>query len=348
MIARLSLVSLTITGTLLSLAYAPAARAQFSLTGLERPLTLSMTPEYPMSGDTVRLTVQSYGLDLNRSEVVWYENEKEIARGTGVTTASVTAGALGSRTTVEVVAEDEAGLIGSAQATIRPTEVDLLWESDSYVPPFYEGRALPGTSAIIRAQALARFKQTNGTLLPDTSIIYTWYKGNTRMSSGRGRSSFSFPGPTLFGTDDIRVVAESTDGTLRGEARTRIQSVDPSLELYENHPLFGVLFHRALVSGARTTETEEEVVAFAYFAHVESPRDQSLTYVWRVNDQNVTPDPKAPHTLLITTNNYTGPATIELSLTSLTDIFLRATGSWQLTFIQGNATIFGTDPFTNQ
>ena len=327
------------------LAYAPFTSAQLSLTGLERPLSLMMAPEYPAPGENVHLTVQSYGLDLNRSIVVWYENGKEIARGIGVTTATIIAGKLGSRTTIEVVAEDDAGLVGSAQATIRPTEVDLLWQTDSYVPPFYEGRALPGTSATIRAQALARFKQMNGALLPDTSIIYTWYKNGTKIASGRGKSSAMFPGPTLFGSDDIRVVAESADGTLRGATRARITSVDPSVELYENHPLFGTLFHRALAAGARTTETEEEVVAVPYFAHVRSPRDASLSYAWEVNGTPVAADPKVPDTLIITTDGYTGPATITLTLTSLADIFLRATGSWQIIFDQGNSTIFGTDPF---
>ena len=114
------------SAVLFFLAYAPFASAQLSLTGLERPLSLTMTPEYPVPGENVHLTVQSYGLDLNRSIVVWYENGKEIARGIGVTTATIIAGKLGSRTTIEVVAEDDAGLVGSAQATIRPTEVDLL------------------------------------------------------------------------------------------------------------------------------------------------------------------------------------------------------------------------------
>ncbi len=55
--------------------------AQMSLTGLERPLDLKMSPEYPAPGEKVTFTVSSYGVDLDRSAIVWYADGKEIARG---------------------------------------------------------------------------------------------------------------------------------------------------------------------------------------------------------------------------------------------------------------------------
>ena len=323
----------------------PFADAQLTLTGLERPLSLSISPQYPAAGDTIRLSLQSYALDLDRSSVVWYANGKEIAKGNGMVSTSVTAGTLGSEIVLDVVAEEESGLVGSAHAEIRPTEVDLLWETDSYVPPFYKGRALAGTSANIRAQAIARFKKTNGTMVPDTDIIFSWYKGATRFASGRGKSMVSFIGPTLFSEDRISVVAESADTTLKGSAQARIVAVDPSAELYENHPLFGVLYHRALVGSVATLENEQKVTAVPYFAHVLSPRDPGLSYEWHVNNSVIAPNPESPDDLIITANGYIGPATIGLSLTSATDWFLRAIGNWTIEFGGNTNGIFGNNPF---
>lgn len=323
---------------------APMTHAQISLTGLERPLDLTISPEYPAGGETADLSIKSYGIDLDRSIVTWYADGKQIAKGDGLVQTSVKAGALGSRMNVTVVAVSADGITGSAQAVIRPTEVDLLWNADSYVPPFFKGRALPGTSSTIHAQALVRFKRADGSFVSEKDIVYVWYKGSTQIASGRGKSAIAFAGPALFGTATVSVVATSADNAYKGRAEARILSVDPSVELYENHPLFGVLYHRALVGSVATLENEQKVTAVPYFAHVHSPAENGLSYEWSVNGRDLPADPAHPDTITIAANGYTGPAKIQLTLTSAEDFLLRAIGSWELVFSE-SGTIFGANPF---
>lgn len=334
----------TLLATMISVLMPVPAYAQLSLTGLERELTLTLTPEYPSVGEKVNLSISSFGIDLARSKVTWYANGKMFTEGAGITEATLASGGLGSETIVTVVAEENSGIVGSARAVIRPTEVDLIWNADSYVPPFYGGRALPGTNASIRVQALTRFKKANGTFVPDADIIYSWYKGSEHVLTGRGKSTAVFAGPTLFDEEEISVTAESADSIYRGRAAARIQSVDPSLELYENHPLFGVLYHRAFVGSVLTLESEQLVTAVPYSAHTALSRGPDLVYEWNVNGKNIEPDPKRIDTLSITASGYTGPATIRATLTSATDWFLRAQGSWELVFSE-NASIFNSNPF---
>lgn len=332
-------------GLLLILLLAPVfAHAQFSLTGLERPLDMSMAPEYPAAGEEVRLSVKSYGINLERSTIVWYADGKEFARN--ATETSVMAGKLGSSKEITVVAEEPDGLIGSGSARIRPAEVDLLWESDSYAPPYFQGRTLAGSGARIRAQAIARFVRADGTTIAAGDVIYSWYRGSTRFANGRGRSSVEFAGPALFSNETIVVIAESVDGSYRGRASVRIDGVDPTIELYENHPLFGVLYHRALTGSVSTAENEQRVTAVPYFAHVTSSHDPNLLYQWTVGGLRLKPDADEPQTLTITSNGYTGPARIELSLTSTSDLFLKAQSTWELVFSESN--LFSSsqgDPF---
>ncbi len=321
---------------------APLAHAQ---TGLERELSLTLSPEYPAPGDTVQLSIETFALDLNRSVVVWYVNDTEIARGVGIAESSIQVGAAGTETTVKVVAEDEAGILGSASATIRPSQVDLLWEAAAYAPPFYKGRTLPGSDSPIRAQALARFRTTNGTLVPESNIIYTWYRNGSVATSGRGKSAVTLPGPGLFGSDTIRVTLASVDGSFTGAASTRITSTDPFAMLYENHPLFGILFHRSLEAGANTLETEQKVTAIPYFSNILTPLDPSLNYEWEVNGERIQPDPREPQTLTIATGGYQGPVDIALSIMSSRDIAMRAAGNWRLTFGSGDSLLSGLNPF---
>lgn len=327
---------------LLGLIFMPIVAHAQLLTGLERNLDLALAPEYPGAGETVSLKVGGFSLDLDRSTITWYANGTQIAKGDGLRTASVQAGALGTETVIEVVAEGD-GIVGSARARIRPAEVDLLWQPDSYVPPFFKGHASAGTNARIRTQAIARFKLPSGAHMADKDIIYSWYKNDSLIGSGRGLTSVTLAGPSLFGTDTVAVVAESLDRTYRGRASARINGVDPSVELYENHPLFGILYHRALIGSVATLENEQKVTAVPYFAHIARSNDASLSYGWKVNGEEIPADPDRPDTLTITSSGYVGPAGITLSLTSATDWFLRATGSWEIVFSEA-ASIF-SDPF---
>lgn len=329
---------------LLAVLVVPAfTHAQLSLTGLERPLDVSMTPQYPAAGEEVKLKVSSYGIDLDRSGIVWYAGGKEIARDTRET--AVTAGKLGSLTDITVVAQEPDGLIGSGSARIRPTEVDLIWSSDSYAPPYFKGRRLAGSSARIRAEAHARFVRPDGSMISSRDIIYSWNRGATRILSGRGRSSVEFAGPALFSSEEVSVIAQSADGAYIGRASVRISGIDPTIELYENHPLFGVLYHRALTGSVATAEKEQKVTAVPYFAHVSTPAEKSLTYEWTVAGSAIAPDPDEPQTLTITSNGYAGPARIGLDITSMDDLFLKARGAWELVFSESSLFSGSGDPF---
>ncbi|MFZ2886967.1 MAG: hypothetical protein WA021_04075 [Minisyncoccia bacterium] len=329
----------------IALGLSPFAYAQ---SDFGRELILTISPTYPAPGQTVRLSIKTYALDLDRSTVTWFVNEKEVARGVGLMETTIVAGQYGAESRIDVVAVDEEEVSARATAVIRPTEVDLLWEAASYAPPFYTGRVLPGASSPIRAQAIARFTSADGKPVADKDIVYTWYRNDAVTVSGRGKSSVVVPGPTLFGADIFRVVAVSADKTLSGEASTRIPSVDPFTMLYENHPLFGILYHRSIEPGATTLETEQKVTAVPYFAGIVSPSDPRLMYEWSVNGTRIEPNPQEPQTLTVTANDYRGPATINLSLMSSSDALLRALGEWQLVFGSSD-TSFLTDlnPFGN-
>ena len=319
--------------------------AQLSLT-YERTISLIVEPEFPAPGETVRMRIESYSIDLNRSDIVWRANGVAFASGGGRTEASIRAGKLGEQTLIDVIAMDTDRNIAKATAKIAPSDIDILWDADSYVPPFYKGRALAGTNATIHAFASVRFLDVAGNTVPESSIIYTWSRnGNVLASvSGRGKSRATITGPALFGTDTISVEAETVDRSHIARANERIPASDTILNLYENHPLFGVLYHRAIVGDVNTPESEQKVTAVPFFAHIDSPGDESLIYEWRVNNQTIEARADEPQTLTIATNDYSGPASVELTLMSAADYLMRATGTWQLVFGESGGAFFGVGP----
>ncbi len=298
-----------------------------------KPVLMRMDPAQPAPMQAVRLSLQSASLDLERSIIRWYSNGVLISEGDALKEITIVTPYLGERVEVEAKVSGSEGE-GAVTTTIAPVEIDILWSVNSYVHPFYKGRTLAGTNATVRAYALVRFANASGALVPESNIIYTWYRNNTLLESrsGRGKSSISVPGPELFGTDILTVRAESVDKYYSGESSATIKATDPNVLLYENHPLFGVLFHRAIVGPVNTMETEQKVTAVPYFSLTSTPNDSSLLYEWNVNGNGLTPDPNEPQTLTITAQSYTGPAFIELLVSNARDILMRASGEWQLNF----------------
>ncbi|PIR84179.1 hypothetical protein COU18_00280 [Candidatus Kaiserbacteria bacterium CG10_big_fil_rev_8_21_14_0_10_51_14] len=310
------------------------AYAQVGLPGIENSVLITYSPVYPEPGDAVRLSAQSSILDLSKSNVLWRVNGKVIAQGTGVTSADVTLGALGVATNVEVSVAAQDDIVASAQATIIPTELDLLVDSDSYVPPFYRGRAYisPGTRVILRA--IPQFKRPGGSYVSDTNINFTWKKNGEVIgsASGRGRSSAVITAAHLFGTERITVEARSTDGLFAHEASYSLSPLQPTLMLYQDHPLFGLMYHQALGPTNFIPDVEMTFVAVPYFAEAQRPEDFALIYAWRVNGKAIPSSAASPNAITINAENSSGRALLGLELTHATNYFLDAKGSWSITF----------------
>jgi len=324
---------------------APVVHAQIYAPG--EPLTLTVSPQYPAPGETVRLSLNSYSIDLERSSITWRSNGTVIANGGGVKEASVVVGKLGSATRVSVSVIDENGDPWGTEAVLRPAEIDIIWNADSYAPPFFKGRARAGASSEIRAHALVRFVRADGSLVPESDIIYTWFQNGAEKPavSGRGKSSARLPAPALRGTDSIAIRAETLDRAYSGATSVAVPKSDAFLTLYENHPLFGILYHRAIIGEVNTNEREQKVTAVPYFSQVFSPDDDSLSYSWAVNGVSITAEPDEPSTLTLSVDGYSGPADITLTLTSATDMLLRAAGSWNMVFGANTGAFFGTGIF---
>ena len=232
---------------------------------------------------------------------------------------------------VDAIAPD--GTRSFAQVAIIPTEIDLLLDSDSYVPPFYRGRALASPGTRVRLEAIPHFVRPGGSEIPASDLTYTWRRNDETIAgvSGPGKSSATIASPVLFGTDIISVEAVSADGALSGSASMRIPSTETVLALYEDHPLYGILYNRALGSQTLIPDSEMTFAAVPYFAQARSADDPTLEYTWRVNDSSVKADAARPSELTINAQNSNGLALVALELASATNVFLRASREWGIT-----------------
>ena len=328
--ARKSIFALTILYALLP-TFASAQYQLFGLPGVERTAIMTFTPDHPSPGDTIHLTVASPVIDVSNATIAWYLNGKAVASGAGLTETDITASKLGEQMLVEVDVSNE-NVNAVATATIIPTEVDLLFDSVVYTPPFYFGRALPAMGSRLRLQALARFKKSDGTFVADKDITFTWTKNGARVphASGKGFSSLEVEGPIANSLANILVKA-TADGGFEGGANVQVASAKPFLMLYEDNPLYGYLYNRAIEPKSFSTQDEMTIAAVPFFAIASNPNDPTLRYDWTVNDTHVDATSTVRNEITLGAKEG-GLAKIGVDVTSDSDIFFTLSGKWQFLF----------------
>ena len=157
--------------------------------------------------------------------------------------------------------------------------VDLIWQGDSYTPPFYQGRTLWSKQSKI---TLVAIPQGLGSA---SSLNYKWTKTGTVLGNinGVGRNTISFMDSIISRPQTIKVEILATDKTVLASDTVVVSSVSPTLAVYENNPLYGYMFHRE-TSGTHTLQDKEVTfAAFPLFFSITDRQDSAIQYEWRTN-----------------------------------------------------------------
>lgn len=163
-------------------------------------------------------------------------------------------------------------------AGVHAQSVDILWQGETYVPPFYSGKSLWSNQSRI---TLVAMPQKLGNPL---TLNYRWTKNGTVLGnvSGLGRNSLSFSDTVLSRPQSIGVEILGEERVL-ASAQVTVAPIQSELVVYENNPLYGLLFNRAIGENYKLEEKEVTFTGFPFFFSVKSRLDPSLTYRWRTN-----------------------------------------------------------------
>lgn len=341
--------SVLISSIVLIFAALPAA-AQSTIPGIDSTPQLSIAPAHPAPHTRATLTLQSAFYDLTRGTISWSVNGKIIATGDGLASVPIDIGAAGSALDIVATVSAPEG-VASAELLVVPASVDILWEADSYTPPFYRGRALPSSGSSITLVALPHLVRAGGTKeIPSADLIYTWKSGGQILSgySGKGKSSARIDSPLLYGRTTITVEASTVDDALTGSGLIRIEDGGPKLMLYRDHPLFGILWNQALGTTTFIPDTEMSFFAVPYFAPVSSIVSPLLQYEWHVNQASVPADSLQPNQITLSATSSSGTALVSLDLFHASNLFFSADGAWSIALNTRDAGVSGFNPFTRQ
>lgn len=250
------------------------------------PLKIRLFPEYPRPGEKVIAKVEGFETDLPNDIIEWSADGAVLGSGPGKTTITFNAPDVGNTKYITARAIDNRGRSFSATYTITPNTVDLVWETDTYTPPFFEGKALQSSGSKIRLTAFATIYNANLNLYTPSELIYTWRQNNKKITelSGRGRQSVTISNDNVVGPLNVTVDVTSPDDVgYGGRASLNLEVIQPKIVFYEDHPLMGIRYETALPVTTKLSGEEVQIVAEPYYFTADRRNADDLEYSWLIN-----------------------------------------------------------------
>ena len=297
-------------------------------------ISVEMIPENPGPNTLVYVSVVSYSTNINASKITWNVNGKTQKSGMGEKTFSFTTGDMNTTTTLEILVETQDGEMIEKTFMIKPVSVDLIWESDGFVPPFYKGKALFSHQNKITVTALPHILSANGVEIGAKNLIYTWKKNGSVIGnvSGFGRNTYSFVSPLISRPVEIGVDVTTVDSSGSGYALLKLAPTEPTILFYKKDPIFGVEFQRALSNAVGLSTSKELIVVGIplFFSPATSGGD--LLYKWSINGSPINNSPEQSTQVFRQNKGTSGTSRISLSIEHTKKILQSAESSFDLMF----------------
>ena len=243
------------------------------------PLSLIIAPQYPRPHEVMVVAPRSNLIDLAASTVTLYVNGKKVGTGSGTKGFTIAAPGTGEQATIEMLAVYQ-GKTYSAETSVRPADVALVVEALSTTHPFYRGASLVAPEGRVRLVAIPDIRTSPGNRIPASALSYTWKVGDRTLTneSGIGKSVLLSEAPLRYRDTTVNVIVKTQDGSVAASATVAVAPVDPIVRMYENNPLLGPLFERAVESTFSMKEDEQGFIAVPYFFGA------IPGFTWSVND----------------------------------------------------------------
>jgi hypothetical protein len=203
---------------------------------LESNMSITFEPRLIELGKKVTAELRSPAVDTSTALIIWKLNDVIIAQGIGLHEASFT---LTSRATanLEVMVIEQDGVETKIVYPIQPSDVDIIWEGVSYVPPLYDGRPRVAAGGRVRVAAIPH--TTLGT--PDT-LVYTWSQDGIRLNkqSGFAKNTTTISMPPFGDSTFVSVTVKTLTGEVIGGNSVRITPSPVAVRVYQQRPLVGL------------------------------------------------------------------------------------------------------------
>lgn len=252
---------------------------------LQQEIILDIYPEHPQPHQSMTLEAENSLLDMERAYFEWYINGTLYESGVGKRSISATAGRAGERMEISVTARDLSNIEASTTEVIIPAAVDILWEADTYTPPFYKGKAISTVGSEVRLIAQPEIID-GGRRLPNTELFFEWStgQGTNGDASGFGLNTYTLYTGEVYKEKRVSVTVSNFDKSIIAHKIFTSLPEYPQVVIYRESPLSGISFNNAVLKDFSLDISEKEVRLRAipfFFANSYVENDR-LEYEWNL------------------------------------------------------------------
>jgi len=299
-----------------------------------------VVPEVPKPGDEVTITAELYGdIDLNATLITWSINGVTSLRGVGKKEFKFIMGDSGKLTTVDFEATPDNAPAITKTWNFAPVDVDILWQANTYTPPFYKGKALFTPEANVTFIALPNII-IGGKRVDPTDIVYKWKVDRTvdGENSGFGKSSYDFTGSIILKPTLIQAeVYAASNNAFKGINGFQISHVFPQALMYEDSPIYGILFNKTLTNQHTAKSDEVELSIVPYFFST-AGKNEAVSYKWDLNNNPLAIPESQNSAIFRRKDDKKGSAGVSVTITNPSKILQKATASLGLLFNEKRST----------
>jgi len=277
---------------------------------------IKTVPAFPGANENVYAEIESFSFDLNSSEIIWALDGVIKDKGVGKKSFLFKTGSIGSVSLIKAVIKTKDGKTIEKTLVVRPAGVDLVWEADSYVPPFYKGKALYSYQGLITVIAVPNIIGSNGVKINPNNLTYKWIKDSKVLGgvSGYGKNKFSFSQSVLSHSPEIEVEVMSSDKKIKASGSITLEPIEPKVVIYENNPLYGIIYEKALEGEFKLNGSEITLTAMPYFFSKDDAGGKKIKYDWSMNGRNINSNQNTKQTTFRNTQNAKGSTRISIDL----------------------------------
>lgn len=307
---------------------------------IKEQIVTDVSPETPKPGDEVTITTELYGdIDLNTILITWKVDGVVQLKGVGKKNFKFIMGNSGKLTTVEFKADPLDAPAITKTFSFAPVDVDMLWQANTYTPPFYKGKALFTPEANVTFIAMPNIL-IGGKRVDSSDIVYNWKVDRTvdGESSGFGKSSFDYTGSIILKPVLIQAeVYAAANTAFRGLNGFTLSNVFPQALIYEDSPVYGILFNRALQNQYTIKDDEAQLDVIPYFFSTEG-KNGTVTYKWDLNNSPLAIPDYQNSAIFRRKDNKKGSANIFLTIGNPSKILQRAVAGLSIVFNEKTST----------
>ena len=294
-------------------------------------LNITLDPKSPSPFDSVKVTLSSYSFDINNSMIVWVVNGKQYTKGIGMRSIDLNTLGDGQTIPINAIVTTPKGNTVETSINITPQNVDIVWQAiESYTPPFYEGKALPGEGSYVKVTAIPNIS-SGGKQIPANNLSYSWYLNDNLIedASGYNKQSAIFAMEYLTSDTNIKVEARSGDGVVSSKTITiSPHEVMPLVYTYDD--ILGVDFSN-LITRRLETVNDVTVDVEPFYLSTKGAFDSSVTYSWLLDGLPIAT--KAPQLLsLHPADNTYGVKSVSINISNSDRILQEAKVFFEVIF----------------